>query len=285
MLTNKENTNITQSDQLEMAESYMLTLPQVDCPIVHHFGPGIYIREVHFPPDTFAIGHAQRYSQLNIMLQGKIAIVENGQVKILQAPLIFVGPPGRKSGYILEYTIWQNVYATTETDIDKLEEMFLDKSDMWFDHQEAMDEIRFALHVDDRHDYEMLLYQLGITDDLVREQAENEADQIPMPEGFSKVTVRNSYIEGKGVFLSSPAEPGEIIAPARIKNKRTPVGRFTNHAKNPNAYFTMNDAGDIYIVASRKIKGCIGGEQGEEVTVNYRQALALSGLDIEDINP
>ena len=283
MLTEKKNSELTQAEKLEVLESHMLDLPQVDCPVVHRFGPGIYIREVHFPANTFAIGHAQRYEQLNIMLTGKIAIVENGIVKILEAPMMFVGPPGRKSGYVIEDTIWQNIYATDETDIDKLEVMFLDKSNTWIDHDAALAEIRYAIHIDDRYDYEVLLNQLGITDDLVREQSENEEDQVQMPAGFENVTIRNSYIEGKGVFLSSPVEPGEVIAPARIKNKRTPVGRFTNHSHNPNAYFEMNDAGDIYLFASRQINGCVGGDQGEEVTVNYRQALALSGVYIEDL--
>jgi hypothetical protein len=283
MLTNKENSDLTQAEKLEVLESKMLDLPQVDCPVVHHFGPGIYIREVHFPANTFAIGHAQKYEQLNIMLKGKVAVAENGQLKILEAPLIFVGPPGRKSGYIIEDTIWQNVYATDETDVDKLEAMFLDKSDTWINDDAAQTEIRYAMHVDDRHDYEYFLNQIGITDELVREQSEDESDQVPMPAGFSNVTVRNSFIEGKGIFLSSPVEPGEVIAPARIKDKRTPAGRFTNHSNNPNAYFEMNDAGDIYLFASRPIKGCVGGEQGEEITVNYRQALALSGIYVEDI--
>lgn len=282
-LTTKQNADLTQAEKLEQLESHMLELPQVDCPVVHRFGPGIYIREVHFPANTFAIGHCQRYDQLNMMLTGKVAIVEDGEVKILEAPMMFVGPPGRKSGYIIEDTVWQNIYATDETDIDKLEAMFLDKSDTWINYDEAMTQINYALHVDDRYDYEVLLNQLDITDDLVRAQSENEADQIPMPDGFENVTVRNSYIEGKGIFLSSPVQPGEVIGPSRIKDKRTPLGRFTNHARFPNAYFEMNDAGDVYLVALRHINGCTGGGQGEEVTVNYRQALSLSGIYIEDL--
>ena len=30
---------------------------QVECPVVHRFGPGIYKKEVTIPADSFAIGH------------------------------------------------------------------------------------------------------------------------------------------------------------------------------------------------------------------------------------
>ena len=58
---------------------------------------------------------------------------------------------------------------------------------------------------------------------------------------------------------------------------RTPLGRFTNHSRTPNAVF-VNQGGDIYLYALRRISGCSGGSQGEEVTIDYRQALALSGI-------
>ena len=56
-------------------EKEMLGMPQADCPVAHHFGPGIYIREVTLPAGIFAVGHTQRYEHLNIMLTGKVAII------------------------------------------------------------------------------------------------------------------------------------------------------------------------------------------------------------------
>lgn len=279
------STDLTPSEKVEVLESHMLDHPQVDCPVVHHFGPGIYIREVHMPKGTLALGHAQRFEHLNIMLKGKVAMPSpDGGLKIIEAPAIYVGQPGRKFGLVLEDVVWQNVYATDETDIDKLESMFLDKSSTWKEQDISTRQIREALHEEDRIDYLLLLKQIGLTEGQVREQSENDLDQIPMPNGFApKFTIRDSYIEGKGVFLSVGAEPGEVIAPSRLGGKRTPAGRFTNHSKNPNAAFVMSDNGDIYLVATKTISGCVGGEQGEEVTVNYRQALSLSNIVIEEI--
>lgn len=281
MLAAAPTKELSRNEQLELLENHMLDLPQVECPVVHHFGPGIYIREVHMPAGIFAIGHAQRFEHLNIMLQGAVAVVDDGQLKIIRAPTIFTGQPGRKFGYVLEDVIWQNVYATDETDIDELEATYLDKSVVWQDHEHNLIELQTALHFADRQDFDLLLNQAGLTAEQVRMQSENIDDQVPMPPGYApKVTVRDSCIEGRGVFLSTPAEAGEVIGPARVGGMRTPLGRYTNHAKVPNAKFVLTDDGDVYLVALRRISGCVAGGQGEEVTVNYRQALSLSEINV-----
>lgn len=265
---------------VEGLEAEMLSMLQAECPVVHHFGPGIYIREVTLPAGTLAIGHAQRFEHLNIMLTGAVAMIgDDGQIKVLSAPLIFTGKPGRKVGYVLETCVWQNVYATEERDVDKLEATYLDKSATWQANEATRLLAAIDQHQGDREDFAALIALAGFSPETVRTQSENPADQIPMPSGYaSKVTIRQSPIEGQGLFLSAPAEAGEIIAPARLSGYRTPAGRYTNHSRNPNAHFMKDERGDIWLVASRHISGCCGGDPGEEVTVDYRQALALSGI-------
>lgn len=285
MLATAENRAIVDPEKIEALESHMLNLPQAECPVVHHFGPGVYIREVTLPAGTFAVGHAQRHEHLNIMLTGKVAILaDDGTTKILQAPMIFTGRPGRKVGLILETCIWQNVYPNPNNlrDVDELENTWLDKSSTWKAHDAAKQLELLDLHQEDRDDFQAVLNQSGFDAETVWQQSDNTDDQIEMPEGFgAKVAVRPSPIHGKGVFLSAPVEAGEMIAPARIAGFRTPVGRYTNHSKNPNAVFVMDSNGTIFLVATRNISGCLGGSQGEEVTVDYRQALSLSGIYLE----
>lgn len=270
------------SKMVDGIEARMLELPQAECPVVHHFGPGIYIREVTLPAGAVAIGHAQRYNHLNIMLTGAVAILDDeGNVKTLRAPMIFEGKPGRKVGYVLETCTWQNVYATEERDIDILEATYLDKSPTWQAFDAASKLAAIESHAADREDFAKLIHDAGFTAEVVREQSENSEDQIAMPSGHGgKITIRQSPIEGHGVFLSSPAEEGELLAPARLDGKRTPVGRYTNHSSTPNAYFQIDEIGDIYLFSSRRISGAVGGSMGEEVTVDYRQALALSNAKI-----
>lgn len=284
MLAAAKSHAILAPSSIELVESHLLNLPQVECPVVHHFGPGIYIREVTLPAGTLAIGHAQKFEHLNIMLTGAVSMVgDDGNIKVLRAPLIFVGKPGRKLGFVLETCTWQNVYATDERDIDKLEATYLDKSETWQAQADAAYQIVAISRAQDREDFEAVIRAAGFTAGEVRAQSEFQGDQIPMPDGFGiKLTVRESPIEGKGVFLSSPAEAGEVIAPARIGGMRTPAGRYTNHSMNPNAKFVKDGCGDVWLVAIKRIPGCEGGGKGEEVTVDYRQALALSGVEFNE---
>ena len=262
----------TYEEELCVLEERMLKEPQVDCPVIHRFGPGIYIREVNIPADTIAIGHRQREKHLNVFLKGKITmLLEDGTTKILTAPMIFVGQPGRKCGYIHEEVIWLNVYSTEERNVEKLEARFLDKS---------MPDEEYIRKVDctiDREDYAKVLKEFGFDEKTARSQSENKEDQIPFPEGGYKVSTGKSNIEGTGLFATATIEPGEEIAPARLEGKRTPAGVYTNHSAHPNAEMVKR-GGDIYLVAKKTIKGCLGGYLGEEITTSYRQSLILGGL-------
>jgi hypothetical protein len=104
-------------------------LPQVDCQTKHYFGPSIYIREVTMPAGTVVIGKPHKNEHMCVMLQGRMVVVkDDGTKQELVAPLTFVGSAGRKVAYILETTIFQNIMATDETDIDVLESMFIDNT-------------------------------------------------------------------------------------------------------------------------------------------------------------
>ena len=266
-------------------EKYLLGFEQADCPVYHRFGPGIYIREVHLPANAFVMGHAQRYEHVNIFLKGAVAMVNDaGVVEIKRAPLFYIGKPGRKVGYVVEDVVWQNVYATEERDIDALEEMFFEKSESWHEADSSQADRSRLESERDRVDYALFCTQIGMTDEKIREQSENDEDQIRMPDGAApKFTVRKSHIQGLGAFASAPIKSGEVIAPARLRGKRTPAGRYVNHSPVPNAVFERHENGDIYLVACADISGCKGGDRGQEITVDYRQALSLSGIRIEGL--
>jgi hypothetical protein len=271
-----ELTAITEQ-KVQTLEAAFLAQPQVDCPVVHRFGPGIYIREVSIPAGTLSIGHCQTTTHLNVMLAGRVIMIcEDGSKTELVAPQTFVAGPGRKIGYILEDMVWQNIYATNETDVEKLEAMFLDKSQTWQEHQKNQQLLLSFDHSEDVADYYIAIAEYGFDHETVQNQTQNLDDQINLPHGGYKMMVAPSKIEGKGVFATGTIDAGEIIAPARIAGKRTPAGRYTNHSKNPNAKMILLDNGDVNLVATMPIVGCKGGNLGEEITIDYRQALSLA---------
>lgn len=266
-----------QSRDLAKAEADMLQLPQAECSVIHHFGPGLCVREVHMPAGILAIGHRQKFDHLNVFLKGRVLMLkDDGSTDELVAPMMFVGKPGRKAGYVLEDVVWQNIYATEETDIQKIEAMFLDKSDTFAQSQRA------APRQDDRSDYLAMLDDTGFSHETARAQSENAADQCAFPFGAWRVKTGASAIEGTGLFATAPIGEGDLIAPARIDGKRTPAGRYTNHAKAPNAEMVLLPNGDIHLCALRSITGCHGGQDGEEITIDYRQALSLSGIKVKE---
>jgi hypothetical protein len=247
----------------------MLQKPQATCSVRHIFSDGLYTRELTMPAGTFAVGHYQKFEHLNVMVKGCVEVVnEDGTTTVLRAPLTFVGKPGRKVGYVHEDMVWLNVYSTNERDVDTLEATYLDKSETFLGAQQQIECHGSA-------DYPKMLEDLGVTEQLVSTMSQNEDDQIPFPSGCYKVKVGRSGIHGKGLIATADILSGEPIAIARLDGKRTPAGRYTNHSKTPNARMIQNGS-NIVLVALRDILGCLGGQDGEEITINYCDTVNLT---------
>jgi hypothetical protein len=103
-------------------------LPQTDCPVQHHFSPGVYLREIFMPAGTTVIGKIHRTEHLNIIERGRCAIRhDDGRVEILEAPLTFVSKAGvQKVLHILEDTVWKTIHPTATRDMEQLELELID---------------------------------------------------------------------------------------------------------------------------------------------------------------
>ena len=264
-------------EKFDQLEAEMLAHPQAECGVRHMFAPGQYIREVTIPADTYVISHKHKHPHLNVFLKGSgTMIMCSGIHKELQAPMVFVGQPGRKVGYTREEVVWLNVFQTDETDIDKLEAMLFDKSEHFVAAQQLQIEAKAPDQVSlDQLDYVKALEDLGATQQQAVAISEESSDLIPFPSGTYKVKVGHSKRQGRGLIATANIAAAETICPTRIGDKRTPAGRYTNHSANPNARMVIvKDA--IYLVALRPIKGCAGGFDGDEITVDYRATVALN---------
>jgi hypothetical protein len=125
----KQDLDIPISEKVEKLLAQVQQMPQVDCQTKHYFGPSIYIREVTMPAGAVVIGKPHRKDHRCVMLQGRMIIVDaEGNQKELVAPMTFVGSAGRKVAYILETTVFQNILATDETNIEVLENMLVDNT-------------------------------------------------------------------------------------------------------------------------------------------------------------
>ncbi len=264
------------AERVKELETAMLKHPQVKCDVVHRFGPGTYIREVNIPAGAIAVGHHQNFEHQNIFLKGRVTMFnEDGTQTELKAPMIFVAKPGRKIGYVHEDMVWLNVYATEERDVEKLEAHFLTKSDEWQKDHALRGGMKLLQASVDKKDYLQALIDIGVSEAQVRRQSDNLDDLMWLPNGNFKVKVASSKIEGQGLFATAEIKAGELVAPARVKGLRTIAGRFTNHSAASNAQM-VRVGNDIDLVAIKDIAGCLGGQDGEEITIDYREAFKLT---------
>jgi len=129
---------MTLADRLE-AKALSLNLPPIDCGSRHHFGCGVYIREVTIPAGTYVIGHAHKGPHLCNMLAGTLAFVDEngGPPTVITAPATFVAPAGRKVAFVVEDCVFQNIFATDLTDVDELERLLVTKSPAFVAHEAA----------------------------------------------------------------------------------------------------------------------------------------------------
>ena len=117
------------TDKINALMQEVLQLPQVDCPVTHHFGPNIYIREVVMPAGTVVVGKPHKTEHMCNMISGRMIVVnEDGEQMEVAAPSVFMAKKGRKIAYIIETVRFQNIFSTNETDIDRLENMLVDSA-------------------------------------------------------------------------------------------------------------------------------------------------------------
>lgn len=103
-------------------------LPQVECPVKHHFSPGLYMREIFMPADTIVIGKVHKTEHFNILMKGSCFIVnDDGSHELLQAPVTFSSQAGvQKTLYIVEDMIWMTTHVTEETNVEAIESQIIE---------------------------------------------------------------------------------------------------------------------------------------------------------------
>ena len=100
-----------------------------ECPLTHTFADGIYVREIFMPKGMLIVSKIHKVKHPYFVLSGDLSVLtEEGEVRI-KAPFYGITPAGAKRLlYIHEDTIWITVHATSETDLEKIEEDIIAKS-------------------------------------------------------------------------------------------------------------------------------------------------------------
>lgn len=98
-------------------------LEQVDCPLKHHFAPGVYAREILLPAGSMVIGKIHKHAHLNIISRGRGFVATEFGREYFNAPHTFVSEPGTKRAvHAITDVIWTTIHPTDETDLVKIEQ-------------------------------------------------------------------------------------------------------------------------------------------------------------------
>lgn len=110
--------------KVDRLESALLDKKQVDCPVRHHFSPGLYARQITIPAGTVVVGAIHKTDNVVILSKGSLLVVQGDEVVRITAPKAMICKARSKNAvYALEESVWTNFFETTETDTAKLVEL------------------------------------------------------------------------------------------------------------------------------------------------------------------
>ena len=100
-------------------------LPQVDCPLVHRFTPGLYTREIFMPAGTLIVSKIHKTEHQFIIVKGKVSVFIEGEgdgVKTFTAPHVGITKAGtRRVLLIHDDCAWLTAHATDKTTPEEVE--------------------------------------------------------------------------------------------------------------------------------------------------------------------
>lgn len=97
--------------------------------VVHHFGSGVYGRELFIPAGNIIVSKIHRGKTFNTIAAGCISVIcpHNGYTTY-QGPYCFVSEPYTKRIVIAhEDTLWITSHGTNKTNLDEIEEEIIAK--------------------------------------------------------------------------------------------------------------------------------------------------------------
>lgn len=107
--------------RIDAALPELRALPQVDCPLIHRFTPGMYIREIFMPKGTFIISQIHKTEHPFVVTVGRVKVwIEDKGIEEITAPFVGITKPGtRRILEIVEDCRWITFHPTEKTTVDE----------------------------------------------------------------------------------------------------------------------------------------------------------------------
>lgn len=116
------------NDKIDELELIMKGYEPVDCPLKHRFTPGMYIREIFMPKDSYITSLIHKTKHPFFVLEGEVSVYsENDGVQLLKAGDVGITLPNtRRVLYTHENTRWATCHATDIKPKDDSEQSILE---------------------------------------------------------------------------------------------------------------------------------------------------------------
>jgi len=94
--------------------------------IAHHFSDGLYAKETHIAAGEMLMQHKHQYSHLSVLAKGKVVVVKDGDIQIVEAPACLEIVSGENHGVkAITDVVWFCIHATDEKDPSKVDEVLI----------------------------------------------------------------------------------------------------------------------------------------------------------------
>ena len=78
-----------------------------DCPLIHSFADGIYVREIFIPAGMMLTGKIHKHEHPNFLMSGKVSMItEDGGAQLMEAPQSLISPSGCKRALFTHTPTW-----------------------------------------------------------------------------------------------------------------------------------------------------------------------------------
>lgn len=90
----------------------------------HHFGAGVYAKEMHLPKGYHATTHKHAYDHLSILAQGKAWVTAGGTAKLYTAPAVVTIEAGVAHGIeAVEDAVWYCIHPADQEDPQHIDDV------------------------------------------------------------------------------------------------------------------------------------------------------------------
>ena len=101
---------------------------EINKQVIHHFGTGVYSREMFIPQGQVIVSKIHRGETTNFIMAGVISVISEEGFKTYEAPCVFVSAPFTKRIVVAQTNvIWATAQGSHERDLEKLEEELIAK--------------------------------------------------------------------------------------------------------------------------------------------------------------